>query len=82
MQDLLGEISSAVSSLSASRITPYLVLLEHVKQILTTATTTVVKPSKVHLVFRLGSAIPISVNPQNLELGFIHNLPVMEQQNV
>ncbi len=82
MQDLLREISSSVSSLSAGKIPSYLVPLTLVEQILKTATTTVIQPSQVHLAYSLGSAIPISVNPQNLELGFILNLPLIEKQNV
>lgn len=82
MQDLLREVSSSVSSLSAGRVPTYLVPLDLVEQILRTATTTVIQSSQVHLAYSLGSAIPISVNPQELELGFILNLPVIEQQNV
>ena len=56
--------------------------LDLVERILQSATTTIVQPSQVHLAFSLGSAIPISVDPQNLEIGFIVNLPIIEQQNV
>ena len=82
MQDLVREVSSTVSSLSAGRIPTYLVSLDLVERILQSATTTIVQPSQVHLAFSLGSAIPISVDPQNLEIGFIINLPIIEQQNV
>ena len=82
MQDLVREVSSTVSSLSAGRIPTYLVSLDLVEKILQSATTTIVQPSQVHLAFSLGSAIPISVDPQNLEIGFIINLPIIEQQNV
>lgn len=60
----------------------YLVPLDLVTQILKSATTTVVHPSQVHLAYNLGSAIPISVNPQGLEIGFLLNLPIIERQNI
>lgn len=82
MQDLIREVSSSVNSLSGGRIPAYLVSLDLVKRILQSATPTVVRTSQVHLAFNLGSAIPISVDPQNLEICFILNLPVIERQNV
>ena len=82
MQDLVREVGSTVNSLSAGRIPTYLVSLDLVERILQSATTTIVQPSQVHLAFSLGSAIPISVDPQNLEIGFIINVPIIEQQNV
>ncbi|KAF0037914.1 hypothetical protein F2P81_010788 [Scophthalmus maximus] len=82
MQDLLREVSSSVNSLSSGQIPAYLVSLELVEQILRSATTTVVQTSQVNLAYSLGSAIPISVDPQNLEIGFILNLPIIERQNV
>ncbi|KAL7387524.1 hypothetical protein ABVT39_024884, partial [Epinephelus coioides] len=82
MQDLLRKISSSVNSLSSGRIPAYLVPLDLVTQILKCATTTVVCPSQVHLAYNLGSAIPISVNPQSLEIGFLLNLPIIERQNI
>lgn len=82
MQDLVREVSTSVSSLSAGRIPSYLVPLDLVEQTLRTATTSMVQPSQVHLAYSLGSAIPISVNPQDLEVGFILNLPIIERQNV
>ncbi|KAL7383200.1 hypothetical protein ABVT39_006288 [Epinephelus coioides] len=82
MQDLIREISFSVNSLSAGRIPSYLVPLALVEQTLKSATTTVVQPSQVHLAYNLGNAIPISVNPQTLELGFILNLPIIEMPNV
>lgn len=52
-----------------------------VEQILRYATTTVVQTSQIHLVYSLDSAIPIDVNAQNLEVGFILNLPIIKKQN-
>ena len=82
MQDLLREVSSSVSSLSGGQIPTYLVPMSLVEQTLRSATTTVVQSSQAHLAYSLGSAIPVYVNPQNLEIGFLLNLPIIEQQNV
>ncbi|KAK9525317.1 hypothetical protein VZT92_013367 [Zoarces viviparus] len=82
MQDLIREISSSVNSLTSGKIPAYLVPLGLVDKILKSATTTVVQPSQVHLAYSLGSAIPISVDPKSLEIGFILNLPIIERQNV
>ncbi|KAM3612667.1 uncharacterized protein V6R79_012474 [Siganus canaliculatus] len=82
MQDLVREVTASVSSLSAGRIPAYLVPLTMVEGILKAATTTEVSAPQVHLAYSLGSAIPISVNPQELELGFILNLPLVEQQHI
>ena len=82
MQDLMREVSSTVNSLSAGMIPTCLVYVDLVESILKSATTTVVEPSQVHLAFSLGSAIPISVDLQNLEIGFVINLPIIFQQNV
>ncbi len=46
-----------------------------------TATTTAVQTSQIHLAYSLG-AIPIHINPQNIEIGFILNLPIIERQNI
>ncbi len=82
MQDLIREISSLVSSLSADRIPPYLFPLNLVEQNLKIATTTVVQPFHVQLANSGGSAILISVNTQNLEIGFILNLLIIEEEIV
>ena len=82
MQDLLREVSSSVNSLNGGKIPPYLVPLDMVENILKSSTTTNVYISQVHLAYSLGSAIPIFVNPQKLEIGFILNLPIIESQNI
>ena len=63
------EISSSVNSLSGGKIPAYLVSLDLVEEILKLATTTIVQPSQVHLAYSLGGAIPIHINPQELETG-------------
>ncbi|MEQ2214071.1 hypothetical protein XENOCAPTIV_028468, partial [Xenoophorus captivus] len=40
------------------------------------------QPPQTHLAYSLGSAIPIFVNPGNLEIGFMLNLPIIERANV
>ncbi|XP_051565842.1 uncharacterized protein LOC127447811 [Myxocyprinus asiaticus] len=82
MHDLVREISTSVNSLSGGKIPSYLVPLNMVEQILRSATTTIVQTSQIHLAYSLGSAIPIHVNPQNLERGFILKLPIIEKQNI
>ncbi|XP_060793282.1 uncharacterized protein LOC132896459 [Neoarius graeffei] len=82
MQDLMREVSSSLSTLSGGKIPPYLIPLSMVDSILRSTTTTNVYSSQIHLAYSLGSAIPIFVNPQNLEIGFILNLPVIERQNI
>lgn len=75
MQDLIREVISSVNS--GGRIPA----LDLIKQILQSVITTIVRPSQVHLAYKLASAIPISADPQNL-ICFILNLPVIEQQNM
>ncbi|KAL2078964.1 hypothetical protein ACEWY4_024708 [Coilia grayii] len=82
MQDLLREISSSISTLGGGKIPPYLTPLDMVDKILKSTTTTNVYSSQIHLAYNLGSAIPIFVNPQDLEIGFILNLPIIEQHHI
>lgn len=82
MVDLLREVSSSVNSLSGGRIPPYLVPLSMVENIVQAATTTTAQTSQVHLAYSLGSALPIYVKPESLEIGFILNLPIIEKQNI
>ena len=82
MSDLQREVSSSVNSLSGGTIPSYLVPLSMVENFVQSATTTTVQTSQVHLAYSLGSAIPIYVNPENLEVGFILNLPIIEKQNI
>lgn len=82
MQDLVREVCSSISSLSGGGIPAYLVPLDLVEQILKSATTTVVQSSQIHLAYSLGSAIPVSIDPHNLDLGFILNLQIIKRQNI
>ena len=78
MQDLLREVGSSIGTLSSGKIPPYLIPLCMVDSILKSATTTNVYSSQIHLAYSLGNAIPIFVNPQSLEIGFMLNLPIIE----
>lgn len=82
MQDLMREVSSSLSTLGGGKIPPYLIPLSMVDNILRATTTTNVYSSQIHLAYSLGSAIPIFVDPKNLEIGFILNLPIIERQNI
>ena len=77
IQDLIREISSSINSLGGGRIPVYQVSLDFVEQILRSATTTVVQSSQIHLAYSLSSAIPMYLNPQNLKIRFILNLPII-----
>ncbi|CAB1321472.1 unnamed protein product [Coregonus sp. 'balchen'] len=50
--------------------------------ILTSATTTTIKPLQSHLPYSLGSAIPIHVDVNHNEVGFLLTLPVVELENI
>lgn len=82
MQDLLREVSSSINTLSGGKIPSYLTPLEMVDNVIKSTTTTNVYPSQVHLAYSLGSAIPIFASPQELEIGFILNLPIIEKHNI
>ena len=67
---------------SGGTIPSYLVPLSMVENTEQSATTTTVQMLQVHLAYSLGNTIPIYVNPENLEVGFILNLPIIEKQNI
>ena len=52
------------------------------KSILKSATTAVLQLPVTLGIFSLGSANPISIDPQNLEIGFVRDFSVIDQQNV
>ncbi|XP_060760245.1 uncharacterized protein LOC132870571 [Neoarius graeffei] len=83
MQDLLREVGDSISSLSSGKVPSYLTPLSLVENILQSTTTTRdVHSSQIHLAYSLGSAIPIFVSPQDFEIGFILNLPIIERNNI
>lgn len=82
MSDMLRDIGSSVDSLAMGRIPPYLVPLSLVQSLLTTATRDLVTPLQAHLAYTLGNAVPIYVNPEDRELAFIINLPLVVADNI
>ena len=81
-EDMLREVGSSVDNLAAGRIPSYLVPLSLVENLLTTSTRDIVTPLQAHLAYSLGSAVPIYVNPDQLELSFLINLPIVSVQNI
>ena len=82
MSDMLRSISSSVDTLAIGRIPPYLVPLSLVQRILAASTKDVVTPLQAHLAYTLGSAVPIHVDPEGREIGFIVNLPIIASDNI
>ncbi|XP_070402000.1 uncharacterized protein [Nothobranchius furzeri] len=82
MQDLLREIGSTLDSLVEGRIPAYLVPMDLLKDVLTAATPSTVHTSQIHLAYSLGSAIPIHVDAEKLELGFLLNVPIIETPHI
>lgn len=82
MSDLLREVSSSMDSLAMGRIPPYLVPLSLVQTLLTSATTGPTSPVQAHLAYSLGSAIPLHIAPEQGELAFLLNLPIIESNNI
>lgn len=82
MQDLLRELSATVTSLAMGQIPTYLVPLSLVEEVLKTTTSEMVQPLQVHLAYSLGSAIPIHVNPEAKEIGFLLNLPIVSSKDI
>ncbi len=71
-----------MDSLAVGRIPPYLVPLSLVQNLLTMVTRDLVTPPQAHLAYTLGNAVPIYVNPEERELAFIINLPIVATENI
>ncbi len=82
MSDMLRDNSSSVDSLAMGIITPYLVPLSLVQDILTAATRDSVTPLQAHLAYTLGSAVSIHVDPEATDLALIINLPIVTPENI
>lgn len=82
LEDFLREVSSSMDHLAMNRIPSYLVPLSMVHDILTSATSTTIRPLQSHLAYSLGSAIPIHVDVDRNEVGFLLTLPVVELENI
>ncbi|KAL1249523.1 hypothetical protein QQF64_020528 [Cirrhinus molitorella] len=82
MTDMLREVSSSVDSLAMGRIPPYLVPLSLVQTVLASATSGPTNPLQAHLAYSLGSAIPLHIAPEQGEIAFLLNLPIIEANNI
>lgn len=82
MTDMLREVSSSIDSLAMGRIPPYLIPLSLVQNVLASAITTPTDPMQIHLAYSLGSAIPLYVDPEQKEMSFLLNLPIIESSRI
>ncbi|KAG1940206.1 hypothetical protein F2P79_016703 [Pimephales promelas] len=56
--------------------------LSLVQNMLASAITTPADPLQVHLAYSLGSAIPLYVDPEQREVGFLLNLPIIQSNRI
>ena len=82
LEDFLREVSSSMDHWARNRSPPDLMPHSMVENILTAATSTTIRPLQSHLVYSLGSAIPIQVDVDRNEVGFLLTLPVVELENI
>ncbi|XP_049320128.1 uncharacterized protein LOC125781104 [Astyanax mexicanus] len=82
LNDMLQEVGSSVDSLAMGKIPAYLVPLTLVQEILSRATREEVTDLQAHLAYTLGSAVPLYVNPENREVAFLVNLPIIAAENI
>ncbi len=82
MTDMLCEVSSLIDNLAMSRISHYLIPLSLVQNVLTSATAGPASPFQTYLAPSLGSAIPIYVDPDAGDLGFLLSLPIIDANNI
>ncbi|KAL6460933.1 hypothetical protein MHYP_G00308990 [Metynnis hypsauchen] len=75
------ESASSIDNLAMGRIPRYLVPLTLVQEVLTTANRETVTDLQAHLAYTLGNAAPIYVSPQERELAFLVNLPIIASEN-
>ncbi|RXN02210.1 nuclease HARBI1 [Labeo rohita] len=82
MSDMLREVSSSIDSLAMGRIPPYLVPLSLVQTVLSSITTHPPDSLQAHLTYSLGGSILLHVDPEQRELAFLLNLPIVESNNI
>ncbi|RXN11098.1 pumilio -like protein [Labeo rohita] len=82
MSDMLREVSSSIDSLAMGRIPPYLVPLSLVQTVLSSITTHPPDSLQAHLAYSLGGSILLHVDPEQSELAFLLNLPIVEFNNI
>ncbi|XDV17228.1 hypothetical protein PO909_023125 [Leuciscus waleckii] len=79
--DMLWEVSSSNDSLATGVIPPYLIL-SLMLTVLASAINTPADLLQKHLAYSLGSAISLCVDPEQREVGFLLNLPIIESSQV
>ncbi len=82
MSDMLREVSSSIDSLAMGRIPPYLVPLSLVQTVLSSATAHPPDSLQAHLAYSLGGSILLHVDPEQSEMAFLLNLPIVESDNI
>ncbi|RXN33033.1 pumilio -like protein [Labeo rohita] len=82
MSDMLREVSSSIDSLAMGRIPPYLVPLSLLQTVLSSVTTHPPDSLQAHLAYSLGGSILLHVDPEQSELAFLLNLPIVESNNI
>ncbi|XP_062408696.1 uncharacterized protein LOC134099725 [Sardina pilchardus] len=82
MHSLLKQVSRSVSSLSSGRIPSYLVPISMVNDTIYTATSGDVSELQVRLAYGLGNAIPVHVDLNNMEIGFLLNIPIVKNKDI
>lgn len=82
MSDMLCELSSSIDSLAMDRIPPYLVPLSLVQTVLFSAIAHPLDSLQAHLAYSLGGSILLHVDPEQSEMAFLSNLPIVESDNI
>ncbi|RXN21997.1 pumilio -like protein [Labeo rohita] len=79
---MLRMVSSSIDSLAMGRIPPYLVPLSLVQPVLSSVTTHPSDSLQAHLAYSLGGSILLHVDPEQSELAFLLNLPIVKSNNI
>ncbi|CAM4530049.1 unnamed protein product [Leuciscus chuanchicus] len=79
--DMLWDVNSSNDSLATGVIPPYLIL-SLMLTVLASAINTPADLLQIHLAYSLGSAISLCVDPEQREVGFLLNLPIIESSQV
>ncbi|KAF7691447.1 hypothetical protein HF521_011744 [Silurus meridionalis] len=82
MSDMLRKVSSSIDSLAMGRIPPYLVPLSLVQAALSSATIHSTDFLQAHLAYALGGSILLHIDPDQGEMAFLLNLPIIELDNI
>ena len=80
--DFLREITSSVECLCLGRVPPFLVTLETIKEIILNGTGQHISTEEAHLVFIMGTAITLHVDPEKGELAFLLSIPVIQSRYI